>query len=346
MICPYCHRANRDTAKVCGYCGKHLPQAVLPPIAPVTAPQATTARAFPLRIVAAGCGILLILALGGVIIGGWYLVNQNASLMMPTTIALRTITPTPLPSLTPTTTATRTRAATPMPSITPLPTVPVPTIAGPKRFDPVGANKSLVSVGDVDSGKQYPFFASPGRISGSILSAAWSPDGKKVLLSYNWHSDVYDYGHIVRIVDENGANPFDIVKTGPSREGTDAAFAYRDAIWSPDGKRVAVRYQYGSDFGIWLFNADGTGKQRLASSSIGDWPRFWSVDGRWVIGVSSSDNVLYAEEIDGTQRVPFAQIKGIKMYDERYYPWRVIQNPVCSVTGAWFYTGGAFWDCE
>lgn len=333
MNCPYCGRANRDAAKVCAYCGRRLPQ-----------------RRIRLPMLAAGCLVLAMVLLIG-LAAGWYLIQPRGFLASVTPTGTVRATATASPQVTPT--VTQMAAATPSftlspspPTATPLPTVTVPPIAGPKRFDPVGANKNSVSIADVNSGTRYPFFQSPGRISGSVLSAAWSPDGKRVLISFNWNSDVYDYGHIVRITDENGANPVDIIKTGPSREGIVAAHAYRDAIWSPDGRRIAVRYQYGSDFGIWLFNADGTGKQRLETSHIGDWPRFWSVDGAWVIGVSSSDNLLYAEAVDGTRRVRFEEIKGIKMYDQRYYPWRVIQEPVCTVTGQWYYTGGAYWDCQ
>ena len=69
-----------------------------------------------------------------------------------------------------------------------------------------------------------------------------------------------------------------------------------------------------------------------------DHPRFWSVDSKWIIAWSERGLNLYAYEVDGTRRVPLEQLGKIQVYDERYWPWRVTDSPVCKAAD--------FWSCE
>ena len=59
--------------------------------------------------------------------------------------------------------------------------------------------------------------------------------------------------------------------------------------WSPDGKRIAFRMNAGADQaaepGIWIMNADGKERRRLAGGSL---PK-WSPDGKQVLSVSFSN---------------------------------------------------------
>lgn len=361
MICPNCHWNNRPTAKVCGHCGTPLPSA--------------PARKRPWASLAIGCVLLMIGTLFG--IGGGWVALQMISRPAPTETASptgtsiatpgasQTITSTRVitstPAITPTiaitstsaTTPTRTvtitpavaptRNLTPAPTILPIPTVPV--IAGDRRLDPTADRRGVV-VTDLSNNKQYPVFTIPIAGTGTVLSAAWSEDGKQILISYYWHVSDFDYGNTVRLLDEGDSAFKDVVTFTVSQGGMNAGRAYRDAIWSADGAKIAVRYQYQSDFGIWLFDPDGTGGHRLQSSAIGDWPRFVSVDKRWVIGVSSQDNQLYAESLTDGEHVAFEKIKGIRMYDQRYFPWRITLDMVCDVSGAWYEGFGAYWDCH
>ncbi|MCL5952605.1 MAG: hypothetical protein M1132_12950 [Chloroflexi bacterium] len=50
------------------------------------------------------------------------------------------------------------------------------------------------------------------------------------------------------------------------------------------------------------------------------------------------NHALSALEVDGTRRVPLEQLGKIQVYDERYWPWKVTDSPVCK--------GASFWDCE
>ena len=85
-------------------------------------------------------------------------------------------------------------------------------------------------------------------------------------------------------------------------------------------------------------NADGTELRRLDNCEGYDHPQFWSVDGKWIIVRSTHGLDLYAYDVNGGQRVPLAHVGKIKMYDQRYYPWRVIDSPVC--------VANDFWSCE
>lgn len=357
MVCPFCNRDNRATAKICGYCGRALPQAPGPGPTPLYSPTpAPPSRMEQIGLSPRNVGVIGVILLALLVISGAVFIvfqqvaNQQASSATPTQRGG----PTPTQRGGPT--PTRLAAGSPIPSavvaLSPVPptltpaATPVMTATVSRRLDNAGPRRNVLNVTDVATNKSTPFFTSPGVISGMIFSAAWSPDGKKVLLSHNWKSSDYDYGYLLSILNEDGGRVADIIRTAPTSEGINADYAYRDAIWSPDGARIAVRFQSKSEFGIWVGNADGTDLKRLVSSDIGDWPRYWSVDGRWVVGVSSRDGTMYGVSVQADERVPFAKIKGIQMYNERYFPWRITDDPKCNVSGAWFNTGGAYWDCD
>jgi hypothetical protein len=88
--------------------------------------------------------------------------------------------------------------------------------------------------------------------------------------------------------------------------------------------------------GLFLRNAiDGQAMGNLPSSPSAlsrsmatDIPRFWSVDGNWVIAVSTeTGHDVFALEVNGNKRVPVSSLGGIKVYDQRFYPWKVIDAP-------------------
>lgn len=85
-------------------------------------------------------------------------------------------------------------------------------------------------------------------------------------------------------------------------------------------------YGYGSDYGVFIMNADGTGLRRLDGSSISDHPYYWSVDGEWIIVMDVSREEFFALEIEGTRRIPWAEFDNLEAYDERYYPWKVVSQ--------------------
>lgn len=173
-----------------------------------------------------------------------------------------------------------------------------------------------------------------------VVSAAWSPDGTKVLLSSLLiERDIQK--RVLRVVDADGKNIRDIHMElcRPSMQRC-SVFGPYEAIWSPDGKRIFLREANL----LVLRNSDGSPSSTLASSPAKmetvplHYPRFWSTDGKWVIIVSlaPSNYILEALEVDGTRRVPVSALPGFQVYDQRYWPWRVITPPATCTTFDYF----------
>jgi hypothetical protein len=101
-----------------------------------------------------------------------------------------------------------------------------------------------------------------------------------------------------------------------------------NALWLPDGERIIFYLLDGPHDGVFTINADGTGLRRLDNSAIGEWPRYLSTDGDWFVTVMG-DGSLYALEVDGVNRIPYAAWGREGLYDQRYYPWRVRRGPRC-----------------
>ncbi len=81
--------------------------------------------------------------------------------------------------------------------------------------------------------------------------------------------------------------------TGLRRVTTDPEAQF-DPTWSPDGRRIAYRYQKGTDFmttDIYLANADGSGATILTRSAGSvDWGPAWSPDGSRIAWNSDRDD--------------------------------------------------------
>ena len=165
----------------------------------------------------------------------------------------------------------------------------------------------------------------PGRQP--FYSAAYSPDGSKILLAYRWGRSVYDTGITLRTINPDGSGEHEIWRmsaVGQTRE-------LGNALWSPDGTRIAMFLYDWPNNGVFVMNADGSGLKRLDNSIPGEWPRYWSVDGQWIVTIHD-DGQLYAVEVDGQRRVPFSTLENVRLFDERLYPWRVVRNPRCTQT--------------
>jgi hypothetical protein len=86
-------------------------------------------------------------------------------------------------------------------------------------------------------------------------------------------------------------------------------------------------------------NSDATGLGKLKDCEADDHPRFWSVDGKWLVAWSERGLGLFAYEVDGSRRVALEKLGGIRLYDQRYFPWRIVDKPVCK-------GDQGFWSCE
>jgi Tol biopolymer transport system component len=114
-----------------------------------------------------------------------------------------------------------------------------------------------------------------------------------------------------------------------------------NAIWSPNGRQIALWLQDETDDAVYLLDFEGNGPldasslqdsgalRRLETSVSGEWPRYWSEDGDWIITIAG-DEKLYALDVAGKRRVPLAELGPIEIFDQRHYPWRTTQEPVCT----------------
>lgn len=174
-----------------------------------------------------------------------------------------------------------------------------------------------------------------------IESAAWSKDGKRILVSYS----IDDYRRsTLQIVNADGSIGKDIT---PSPGGH-----ISHAIWSLDGQRVVFRYDSEGQACVFILDSEGGQLRKLNQCEYQDHPRYWSVDGKWVIVYFPGQKFgpgadFYALEVDGNQRVPVSQLSVAGFFNERYLPWRTINKPSCVMSAQpgvieW----NDFWFCQ
>lgn len=92
---------------------------------------------------------------------------------------------------------------------------------------------------------------------GSVQDLAWSPDGQR--LAFVTRDAIW-------VMDADGSD------TVPVTKGVNAkllATGFRSLSWSPDGRRIAYSYAPNdkTDRDVWVMNADGTNKRRLARTT-------------------------------------------------------------------------------
>lgn len=223
-------------------------------------------------------------------------------------------TPTATPSLEPTRTPEPTKTSTPEPD---------PLRLSRNKVEP---RLYVVAVSDLNTGSQTTIFELPGRPAlNPIYSAAWSPDGSRVLISYRWATSDYDQGIILRTMKPDGSAVRDIFSLS-------TAGFYRDlgnALWLPNGDKIAFAMYDGPDNGVWVINADGSGLRRIDGSVPGEWPRYLSVNGEWLITIDGGGS-LNALALEGGQRLPISSWDSSEgIYDQRYQPWRLRRGPNC-----------------
>ena len=119
--------------------------------------------------------------------------------------------------------------------------------------------------------------------------AAWSPDGRKVLYVSRGDRNTWDL-YVIN-VDGSGRRRLTSVSSA-------------SAAWSPHGRKIAFAgprrapdalHPRPASGGLWVINADGSGKRRLAPK--GEDPA-WSPDGRTIAFAASSR--IYVVNADGT----------------------------------------------
>ena len=93
-------------------------------------------------------------------------------------------------------------------------------------------------------------------VNAFFWSTAWSPDGRKLLVS---DEEVYDAHIHVMNADDDGSRPALLMKDG------------RSPAWSPDGQKIAYVHTSGDDgyHQVYLMNADGKGARPLTELDPG-----------------------------------------------------------------------------
>jgi hypothetical protein len=149
-----------------------------------------------------------------------------------------------------------------------------------------------------------------------------------------------EYGGSVRLLSKTGQTIADLATGSPEPKFVgDPQITYSDVVWAPDAKRIALLYkQADGNRCPFVGNPDVTGLRKLKDCEADDHPRFWSTDGKWLITWSERGLKFFAYEVDGGRRVALEELGDVKLYDQRYFPWRTINKPVCKDSN--------FWSCE
>jgi len=141
----------------------------------------------------------------------------------------------------------------------------------------------ILEVANVDGAEAHEIL----RSHTSIISPAWSPDGKK--LAYV----SFEKKKPVVYIHDLASGKRQIVA---NFEGSNSAPA-----WSPDGKKLAVTLTLKGHSQIYLINQDGSDLQLLTNSASIDTEASWSADGQTLIFVSdrSGQPQIYQIAIHG-----------------------------------------------
>ncbi|HQK92350.1 MAG TPA: hypothetical protein PLD23_02535 [Armatimonadota bacterium] len=109
--------------------------------------------------------------------------------------------------------------------------------------------------------------------AGDERSPAWSPNGNYVAISHN--PDRSSGGSDIWVV------PYGY--TTGWRNLTEGATVDDDSpAWSPDGTRIAWSRCTGSDWNIWVMDADGGNKREIVATSASETHPTWSPDGNYI----------------------------------------------------------------
>jgi hypothetical protein len=259
-----------------------------------------------------------------------------------------------------------TRSALPTPGAAPPPSIvtrsanptvsPAPPARGASvRIDPVlytywisGPEilelASEVNATDLATGKQTLLFKAPEASAympiRNVVSAAWSPGGERVLVSFANYSDS---GGSLRLITADGNLTTPLLAEHPS--------ALEYALWSPDGQHIVMRRARLQPC-LMIANSDGAELRELGQCDPLEYPRFWSTDGKWIAayrvsGGNTTDGTWFAVAVDGGERVAPEQLQGVEWYDQRYHPWRVTAKFSCTwSTDPQRAKQFSFWRCE
>jgi TolB protein len=137
------------------------------------------------------------------------------------------------------------------------------------------------------------------------LYASWAPTGQRLA----YYAFVNDPFADVLTIDADGTNRVNLTRNS-------AGIISFAPAWSPDGTRIAFTVDTGTDFEIWVMNADGKGK-RFLTGEVSGYPA-WSPDGTritfastrsgnadiWIINADGSNPINITNTADVNESSP------------------------------------------
>jgi Tol biopolymer transport system component len=117
----------------------------------------------------------------------------------------------------------------------------------------------------------------------SAIEARWSPNGRRI--AFTAATNASPQGS-VWVMNADGRGQLQLVP--------DAMGYSRVLEWSPDGRRIL----YGLASDLWLMEADGSDRRRLARD-VHATAADWSPDGRWIAFENFQDQDIYVMPADG-----------------------------------------------
>ena len=128
------------------------------------------------------------------------------------------------------------------------------------RGDPVSPGGWEIFVAQADGGGVHQVTDNDWH----DFHASWSPDGRIIFIASTKR-------RVVRVMDEDGGSVQDLTPNGWDQ----------NPVWSPDGSRIAFSRQSpsgGSDYEIWVMDADGNNQRQLTDDDRWGENPSWSPD--------------------------------------------------------------------
>jgi dipeptidyl aminopeptidase/acylaminoacyl peptidase len=116
----------------------------------------------------------------------------------------------------------------------------------------------------------------------TVSAQSWSPDGRQVAFVASQAADgsFFDAPRAAYVVNADGSDAHRIGATGFS------------AMWSPDGRWIAIDHQASGVSTLYLVHPDGSGLHPIVAPTDGSYAigPVWSPDGKWLLYVRGTGN--------------------------------------------------------
>lgn len=137
----------------------------------------------------------------------------------------------------------------------------------------IGMIGLLCTASFLAAGDDFPLKRLPLLTYVIDYEAAWSPDGRKIVLVSNRHRGMKV--HVMDAGAQDAGSGMQQITTGPDEDDSPA--------WSPDGKKIAFVSIRNGVSHIFVMNADGTSAQQLTNGPGENIHPMWSPDGSKIL---------------------------------------------------------------